>query len=69
VTAKHDYFGFKEDEMRWLVKNGKVVIDMQEDVYRNFEALKNATQTNFLGQLELTTIQIMKYSLGKKIQL
>ena len=55
--------------MRWLVKNGKVVIDMQEDVYRNFEALKNATQTNFLGQLELTTIQIMKYSLGKKIQL
>jgi len=69
VTVKDDHFGFKEDEMWWLVKNNKVVIDMQEDVYRNFEALKNAMQANFLGRLELTTIQTLKYSLGKKIPL
>ena len=55
--------------MRWFTKNGKVVLDIEEGIYRNFEALKNAMRTNFLGRLELTTTQAMKYGLGKKIQL
>ena len=59
----------KEDRTEMLTKNGKVVLDIEEGTYRNFEALKNAMRTNFLGRLELTTTQAMKYGLGKKIQL
>lgn len=70
VTIKSNgQLGSKDEELRWLTKNGKVVLDIEENVYRNFEALKNATRTRFLGRLELTTIQAMKYGLGKKIQL
>ena len=70
VTVKSNgQLGSKDEEMRWFTKNGKVVLDIEEGIYRNFEALKNAMRTNFLGRLELTTTQAMKYGLGKKIQL
>ena len=69
VTVKNDQFSLKDEEMRWLVRDGKVVIDMEEDVYRNFEALKNATRTKFLGRLELSSFQAMKYNFGKTIRL
>lgn len=70
VTIKSNgQLGSKDEELRWLTKNGKVILNIEESVYKNFEALKNATRTKFLGRLELTTIQAMKYGLGKKIQL
>lgn len=69
VVKANGQFGSKDEELRWLTKNGKVMLDIEESVYRNFEELKNATRTNFLGRLELTNVQAMKYGLGKKIQL
>lgn len=70
VTIKSNgQLGSKDEELRWLTKNGKVVLNIEESVYRNFEALKTATPTRFLGRLELSSIQAMKYGLGKRIQL
>jgi hypothetical protein len=69
IVKSNGQLGSKDEEMRWFTKNGKVVLDIEEGIYRNFEALKNAMRTNFLGRLELTTTQAMKYGLGKKIQL
>ena len=70
VTVKSEgQFGSNDEELRWLIKNGKVVLDIEESIYSNFESLKDATRTTFLGRLELTSIQAMKYSFGKKIQL
>ena len=70
VIIKSDgQLGSKDEELRWLVKNNKVVLEIGERVYRNFEALRNATRIQSLGRLELSYIQAMKYSLGKTIQL
>ena len=70
VIIKSDgQMGSKDEELRWLVKNEKVVLEIGEREYRNFEALRNATRIQLLGRLELSYIQAMKYSLGKTIQL
>ena len=70
VIIKSDgQMGSKDEELRWLVKNEKVVLEIGEWEYRNFEALRNATRIQLLGRLELSYIQAMKYSLGKTIQL
>ena len=70
VTVKSNgQLGSKDEEMHWLIKNDKLVLDIEEGIYKNFEALKNVTRTKHLGRLELTPIQAMKYRLGKKIQL
>lgn len=70
VTVLSDgQLGSKDEELRWLTKKGKVVLDIEESIYRNFEALKNATQTQFLGCIELTSFQAVKYRLGKTIHL
>jgi hypothetical protein len=70
VIIKSDgQMGSKDEELRWLVKNEKVVLEIGEREYRNFEALRDATRIQSLGRLELSYIQAMKYSLGKTIQL
>jgi hypothetical protein len=69
TIVSNGQLGSKDEEQRWLTKNGKVVLDIEESIYRNYEALKDATRTNFLGRLKLSSIQAMKYSFGKKIQL
>ena len=70
VIIKSDgQLGSQDEELRWLVKNNKVVLEIGERVYRNFEALRDATRIQSLGRLELSYIQAMKYSLGKTIQL
>ena len=70
VIIKSDgQMGSKDEELRWLVKNEKVVLEIGEREYRTFEALRNATRIQLLGRLELSYIQAMKYSLGKTIQL
>ncbi|WP_288287438.1 hypothetical protein [uncultured Prevotella sp.] len=70
VIIKSDgQLGSKDEELRWLVKNEKVVLEIGEWEYRNFEALRDATRIQLLGRLELSYIQAMKYSLGKTIQL
>ena len=70
VTIINDgQLGAKTEEARWLVKNGKVILDIQERLYKNYEALRCATQTNYLGKLELTSFQAMKYGLGKTLKL
>ncbi len=61
--------GEQTEEARWLVKNKKVILNIQERLYKNYEALKYATQTNYLGKLELTPFQAMKYGLGKTVKL
>lgn len=70
ITITNDgQLGAQTEEARWLVKNGKVRLNIEERKYKNYEALKYATQTNYLGKLEMTAFQAMKYEFGKTLKL
>ncbi|MCR5131996.1 MAG: hypothetical protein K6C10_11135 [Prevotella sp.] len=67
LEKSNGQLGSRDENSIWLVKDDRLVISVDEPMYRNYEELRTVFQkVNCLGGLEFIGFQSMKYHLGKK---
>ena len=60
--------GSSDEYSLWLMKDRKLTVRISENMYKNYEQLKNAfPSVNCLGQLKFAGFQALKYYWGKKL--
>lgn len=68
LEKSNGQFGSRDEDSLWLVKDNKLVISVEETMYKNYEELKTVFQSvRCLGRLEFMGFQSLKYHLGKKL--
>ena len=50
---------------RWYMRNGRRLLCIAENVYRNYEELASATRTNYLGEMKTGLWEELRASFGK----
>ena len=67
LEKSNGQLGSRDEFSLWLVRDGRLVICVEEAMYKNYEALKTVFQpVPCLGRLEFMGFQSLKYHLGKK---
>jgi len=68
LEKSNGQLGSQDEDSIWLVKDNRLVISVDEPMYRNYEELIAVFRNvNCLGSLEFMGLQSLKYHLGKKI--
>lgn len=68
LEKSNGQLGSSDEYSLWLMKDRKLTIRISENMYKNFEQLKNALPSvNCLGQLKFAGFQALKYYWGKKL--
>lgn len=68
LEKSNGQLGSKDENSIWLVKDDRLVISVEEPMYRNYEELRTVFRNvNCLGSLSFMGFQSLKYHLGKKI--
>ncbi len=67
LERSNGQLGSQDEDSIWLVKDDRLVISVDEPMYRNYEELIAVFRNvNCLGNLEFMGLQSLKYHLGKK---
>ena len=68
LEKSNGQLGSSDEYSLWLMKDRRLTIRITENMYKNFEQLKNALPSvNCLGQLKFAGFQALKYYMGKKV--
>lgn len=68
LEKSNGQLGSSDEYSLWLMKDRRLTIRISENMYKNFEQLKNALPSvNCLGQLKFAGFQALKYYMGKKV--
>ena len=60
---------YGQDESLWLIRNGKLAVDIPQSVYSNYDALKHAIGIVPSDTIEMSMIQALPYYFGKTFKI
>lgn len=66
IITKHQH---GQDESLWLIRNGKLVVDIPQSVYANYDALEHAIGIVPSDTIEMGMIQALPYYFGKTFRI
>ncbi len=66
IITKHQY---GQDESLWLIRNGKLVVDIPQSVYANYDVLEHAIGIVPSDTIEMGMIQALPYYFGKTFRI
>lgn len=66
IITKHQH---DKKESLWLIRNGKLAVDIPQSVYSNYDALKHAIGIVPSDTIEMSMIQALPYYFGKTFRI
>ena len=66
IITKHQH---GQDESLWLIRNGKLVVDIPQSVYANYDVLEHAIGIVPSDTIEMGMIQALPYYFGKTFRI
>ena len=66
IITKHQQ---DKEESLWLIRNGKLAVDIPQSVYSNYDALKYAIGIVPSDTIEMSMIQALPYYFGKTFRI
>ena len=66
IITKHQHV---QEESLWLIRNGKLAVDIPQSVYSNYDALKHAIGVVPSDTIEMGMIQALPYYFGKTFRI